>query len=87
MGAFAEYERAMIVKKLRGARQRARATRKDYREGRKPYGWRPGEEGTIRKILEMRSAGMAYDTIAKTLNTAGIAAERDVGTRQVSVEW
>ena len=79
MGAFAEYERAMIVKKLRGARQRARATRKDYREGRKPYGWRPGEEGTIRKILkilEMRSAGMACDTIAKTLNTAGIAARK-----------
>jgi hypothetical protein len=30
----------------------------------------------IRKILEMRSAGMAYDTIAKTVNTAGIAARK-----------
>jgi DNA invertase Pin-like site-specific DNA recombinase len=28
MGAFAEYERAMIVQKLRGAHQRARASRK-----------------------------------------------------------
>ena len=57
MGAFAEYERAMIVQKLRGARQRARASRKDYREGRKPYGSLPGETEVIRRICRMRSEG------------------------------
>jgi|SRR5262249_5177552 len=74
MGAFAEYERAMIVQKLRGARQRARANRKDYREGRKRYGERPGEIEVIQRIREMRAAGLAYDTIAERLNIENIPA-------------
>ena len=74
MGAFAEYERAMIVQKLRGARQRARATRNDYREGRKPFGSRPGEREIIVGIQQMRSEGQAYDTIAEHLNARNIQA-------------
>jgi DNA invertase Pin-like site-specific DNA recombinase len=74
MGAFAEYERAMIVQKLRGARQRARAARKDYREGRKPYGTRAGELDVIGRIRSLRKQGLAYDTIAERLNSSNIAA-------------
>ena len=41
-GAIAEYEKTMIVLKLRGARQRARA--RDVRcEGAKPFSALPGE--------------------------------------------
>ncbi|HEX6503233.1 MAG TPA: recombinase family protein [Terriglobales bacterium] len=74
MGAFAEYERAMIVQKLRGARQRARANRDDYREGRKPYGFRPGEQHVIARIRQMREQGFAYDTIAGQLNSEDVPA-------------
>ena len=40
-GAIAEYEKTMIVIKLRGARQRKKA-RTGRCEGRKPYGHYPG---------------------------------------------
>src|SRR5215469_10887493 len=48
-GAIAEYEKTMIVLKLRGARQRARA--RDGRcEGAKPFGSRPGEAEVLERI-------------------------------------
>ena len=40
LGAFAQYERAMIVQKLRGARQRMRAKNWRHCEGRKAI-WNP----------------------------------------------
>jgi DNA invertase Pin-like site-specific DNA recombinase len=43
MGAFHEYEKAMIVIKLRGARQRTKA-KSGACEGRKPYGHYAGEQ-------------------------------------------
>jgi DNA invertase Pin-like site-specific DNA recombinase len=70
LGAFFQYEKTMIVLKLRGARVR----KKDAEgrcEGRKPYGERPGEAEVIERILSLRDAGVAMDTIAETLNTAG----------------
>lgn len=42
MGAIAEYDKAMVVLKLRGARQRKRAKERRC-EGAKPYGTLPGE--------------------------------------------
>ena len=60
---FAELEKSALVLKLRAARQRARASRRDYREGRKPYGTRPGEKDVIERIRKMRAANLAYDTI------------------------
>jgi DNA invertase Pin-like site-specific DNA recombinase len=70
MGAFFQYEKTMIVLKLRGARVRKRAT-EGRCEGRKPYGEREGEAATIDRIQSLRAAGMAMDTIAETLNSAG----------------
>ncbi len=67
-GAIAEYDRCMIVLKLRGARQRTKA-REGRCEGRKPYGYYPGEEYTLTLIREMRT-GSAFTTreIAASLN-------------------
>jgi DNA invertase Pin-like site-specific DNA recombinase len=70
LGAFFQYEKTMIVLKLRGARVRERAT-DGHCEGRKPYGARPGEAETVVRIQSLRDAGMAMDTIAETLNAEG----------------
>jgi DNA invertase Pin-like site-specific DNA recombinase len=71
---FAELEKSALVLKLRAARQRAQANRKDYREGRKPFGARPGERETIARIRELRAEGLAYDTIAERLNAENVLA-------------
>ena len=71
LGAFAQYERAMIVQKLRGARQRIRA-KVGRCEGRKPYGTRPGEAEVIERMKKLRQQGMAVDTIAETLNAEAV---------------
>jgi DNA invertase Pin-like site-specific DNA recombinase len=71
---FAELEKSALVLKLRAARQRAKANRRDYKEGRKPFGTKPGEQDTIARMIELRKAGLAYDTIADRLNAEGIPA-------------
>lgn len=75
-GSIAQYDRAMTVAKLRGAHERMRAKTGPC-EGRKPFGEREGEQGTIARILEIRQGGMAMDTIAETLNATGIASRSD----------
>jgi len=71
---FAELEKSALVLKLRAACQRAKANRRDYREGRKPFGTRPGEKETIARMLELRKQGLAYDTITERLNTERVPA-------------
>lgn len=74
-GALAQYERAMIVLKLRGARQRKKA--KEGRcEGVKPYGEKPGESDSLMMIQHLRAAGQSCDRIAEALNVNGIPARR-----------
>jgi len=70
-GAIAEYDKAMIVLKLRGARQRMKA-RTGRCEGSKPFGTAEGHRPVIERILSLRGAGMAVDTIAETLNVEGL---------------
>lgn len=71
LGAFFQYEKTLLVAKLRGARQRMRV--KEGRcEGRKPYGHRTGEQPVIERIKTLRGSGMAVDTIAATLNDEGV---------------
>jgi DNA invertase Pin-like site-specific DNA recombinase len=77
MGAIAEYDRRMVVLKLRGARQRMR-TREGRCEGAKPYGARPGESETLQRIQTMRAAGSSFQAIASALNAEGIAPRRGV---------
>ena len=71
-GAIAQCEKANIVLKLRGARQRMKA-RTGRCEGRKPYGATDGEQVIIVRMRELRAAGMAYDRIAAILNNDGVS--------------
>ena len=71
VGAVHQYEKCMIVLKLRGARQRMKAKTGSC-EGRKPYGTRDGEAEVIARMQALRSQGFGYDLIASKLNAAGI---------------
>jgi DNA invertase Pin-like site-specific DNA recombinase len=70
-GAIAEYDKAMIVLKLRGARQRMKA-RTGRCEGSKPFGAADGHRPIIDRIMALRGSGLAVDTIAETLNAEGL---------------
>lgn len=70
-GAIAEYERAMIVLKLRAARQRMR-TRKGKCEGRKQYGEREGEQAIIMRMKKLQAEGLNYSQIADALNADNV---------------
>jgi DNA invertase Pin-like site-specific DNA recombinase len=70
LGAFFQYEKTLLVAKLRGARQRIRV-RAGRCEGRKPYGTRPGEAELIERMKTLRRQGTAVDKIAATLNAQG----------------
>lgn len=79
MGAMAEYEKSMIVAKLRGARERARA--KGACEGRKPYGFYPGEKAILERLKALRADGATYEAIASALNGEGVE------PRQAGKKW
>jgi DNA invertase Pin-like site-specific DNA recombinase len=68
LGAFAQYERAMIVAKLRGARMRMRA-RTGRCEGRKPYGSRPGEAEVVARMKQLRADGYSLKSITEKVNS------------------
>ena len=70
-GAIAEYEKTMIVLKLRGARTRQRS-KKGRCEGAKPYGHRDGEPLIRQRMQELRASGMGFDRIAAQLNAEGL---------------
>lgn len=71
MGAIAEYDKAMIVLKLRAARERV--SKRDGRcEGRKPYGTRNGEQAVVNRINSMHAEGKNYEVISSTLNVESI---------------
>src|ERR1035441_6867223 len=76
MGAVAQYDKCQIVLKLRGARQRMKATTGRC-EGRKPYGERVGEAAAIERMRELRTAGMAYRQIALVLVAEGVPTRTD----------
>jgi hypothetical protein len=70
-GAIAQCEKANIVLKLRGARQRMKL-KTGRCEGRKPYGANGGEQAIIARMMQLRASGMAFDRIAATLNNDGV---------------
>jgi DNA invertase Pin-like site-specific DNA recombinase len=84
LGAFADYERQMIVDKLASARARKQA-RGELIYGRAPYGWkkvtRAGkvsleednfEQAILARIWEWRAQGYGYVQIANKLNEQNI---------------
>ena len=70
MGAIHEYDRTMVVLKLRGARQRMKANTGRC-EGVKPFGTRPGEGIALQRARELQAAGHPVTTIARTLDSEG----------------
>jgi DNA invertase Pin-like site-specific DNA recombinase len=75
-GAIAEYEKTMIVLKLRGARARVRA-RSGRCEGRKPFGYFEGEASVLAHIKALRTDGLGFDRIASRLNEEKIPTRTD----------
>jgi DNA invertase Pin-like site-specific DNA recombinase len=73
-GAIAEYDRAMTVLKLRGARERKRA-RHGKCEGRKAFGFHPShpaEAIALATALTHKESGLTYKQIADTFNTRAV---------------
>ncbi len=75
LGAFAEYDRAMIVLKLRGARQRKKLATGRC-EGPLPFGHKPEEAPILQRIMSMRKLGLRYTAIARELNSSGMRPRR-----------
>lgn len=76
LGAVAQFEKSVIVAKLRAARIRKRKATGRC-EGRKPYGSRPGEAEVVEMIRRLRrkpkmGRRMSFDAIAAKLNTEGV---------------
>ncbi len=69
-GAIAEYEKTMIVAKLKAARQRMKA-KTGRCEGRKAFGLTEREQTTIRRMKELTAQGLNYTHVADALNTEG----------------
>ena len=72
-GAIAQYDRSMVVAKLRAARMRKKAAG-ERMEGQKPFGSRDGEQAIIERLKALRSEGFAYDRIAGIMNAERIPA-------------
>lgn len=75
LGAVSQFEKSIIVLKLRAARERTKR-RTGRCEGRKPYGYYPGEDRAIERIKEpyRKPHGekrMSYRAIARQLNKEG----------------
>ncbi len=75
MGAVAQYDKSMIVVKLRAARLRKKA-RTGHCEGAKPYGYYSGEKANIEHMEALRVQGMGFDRIAQKLNEQGVKPRR-----------
>ncbi len=76
LGAVAQFEKSVIVAKLRAARLRKRKATGRC-EGRKPFGTKPGEAETVALIRRLRrkprgGERLSYDAIAARLNAEGV---------------
>lgn len=67
LAAVAEFDRCVIVLKLRAARERLRV-KNGKCEGRKAYGARPGESIVLAAIIDLRNQGQRSDQISDFLN-------------------
>jgi len=75
LGAVAAYDKAMIVLKLRGARERKRS-RKGKCEGAKLFGELRGEQETLERMRSWRQEGANLTAIAARLNAEGVRPRR-----------
>jgi DNA invertase Pin-like site-specific DNA recombinase len=63
LGALSQWEKSSLVIKLRAARARS-----GKKEGRKPFGQKPGESITLAIMLKLRANGMSDASITAELN-------------------
>jgi DNA invertase Pin-like site-specific DNA recombinase len=70
MGAVAEFMKSELVKKMAGARERVRKETGRC-EGRKPYGYRPGEQTVLNLMESLVALGWKPARIAQALNNDG----------------
>lgn len=73
LGAVAQLEKTMIVSKLAAARGRKRKAEGKC-EGRKFYGYHPGEAAVLERIRLLAAEGMNAGQIASVLNMEGLPA-------------
>ena len=76
LGAVAEFDKSVLVAKLKAARIRKRRV-SGRCEGRKPFGAKPGEVETLALIRRLRrkprgGKRLSYDAIAARLNADGV---------------
>jgi DNA invertase Pin-like site-specific DNA recombinase len=71
LGAVAQYDKAMIVARLRGARMRKKLATGRC-EGVKPFGFEVGEDTAILRMKALRAEGLGYDRIAQQMNAEAI---------------
>jgi len=71
LGVVAEWEKSVIVRKLRAARDRKRA-KTGRCEGPLPYGATPEEKSTRDILVTLRKAGRSFGGIAKEANQMGL---------------
>ena len=70
-GALAQWERAMIVLKLKGARDRIRS-REGKCDGRRAFGENDSEVPILQRMKDLRASGMSFEQISDRLNSDGI---------------
>lgn len=78
LAALAQWERAMLVAKMAGARARIKAETGRC-EGNKPFGHYPGEMGLARLVVQLRSSLMSFRAIARMINEDSIYKTRRGG--------
>lgn len=72
LGVFAQYERTVIVAKMRAARVRIRA-RDGKCEGRKAFGVKEGEADSLRMMKQLRAGElMTFERVAAKMNELGL---------------
>ena len=71
LAAVAEFDRCVIVLKLRGARDRKRAATGKC-EGRTAFGSKDGEREVLDRMIQMRAGLLTFKEIAKILNNDAV---------------
>jgi DNA invertase Pin-like site-specific DNA recombinase len=71
LAAVAEFDRCVVVLKLRAARQRIKA-KLGRCEGRFPFGHHDSEKQALRSMRALRLAGQTYKQIAAQLNSQSV---------------
>jgi DNA invertase Pin-like site-specific DNA recombinase len=72
MGALAQWEKSVLVKKLRAAKERMKAAGKKNVEGCKPYGYVGHERFVLNTLMGFHADGKNFSEITRLLNTSGL---------------